>query len=126
MQSERTAIADVAPTTRSKVTNDPRFVPGLDGRSPSARRRRDLVTIYRNAIGGRASELQLVQIRKAAELTAAAESLRGRMLVGETIDLGTLVKLEGEARRAVRALGISQAPRKRPSLRGQLQAEAVG
>ena len=57
------------------------------------------------------SELQLVQVRKAAELTAAAEAVRARVLVGDaTADLDALVKIEGEARRALRALGIPSSP----------------
>ena len=57
------------------------------------------------------SELQLVQVRKAAELTTAAEAVRARVLGGDaTADLHALVKLEGEARRAVRALGIPSSP----------------
>ena len=60
------------------------------------------------------SELQLVQLRKAAELTTAAEAVRARVLAGDaTADLDALVKLEGEARRAVRALNINTHARPR-------------
>ena len=49
------------------------------------RRRRDLVAIFLDALGGRAavSELQLVQVRKAAELATAAEAVRARVLAGD-------------------------------------------
>jgi len=83
---------------------------GRDGRSSQGRRRRDLVSIYLAALGGRVavSELQLVQVRKAAELTVAAETVRAQVLAGAAVNVDTLVKLEGEARRAVRALGVEQ------------------
>lgn len=115
MHTEAATIAARSATNRAKVTNDPRKLPGHDGRKRDGRRRRDLVAIYLDALGGRdaVTELQLVEVRKAAELTAAAETVRARVLAGDvTLDLGLLVKLEGEARRAVRALGIKGGGRK--------------
>jgi hypothetical protein len=63
---------------------------------------------------GAVTDLTLVAIRRAAELTVAAEIARARVLNGGTneadricaADLDMLVKLEGEARRAIRALGL--------------------
>jgi hypothetical protein len=58
-----------------------------------------LAAIFLDALGGRAavSELQLVQVRKAAELTTAAEAVRARVLAGDAaMDLELLVKIEGE------------------------------
>jgi hypothetical protein len=46
------------------------------------------------------------KIRKAAELMALSEQRRAKALRGEEVDLGELIKLEGEARRAVQALNI--------------------
>ena len=59
---------------RARATNDPAYVPLASSHRAQSRRRRDLVAIFLNALGGRAavSELQLVQVRKAAELTTAA------------------------------------------------------
>jgi hypothetical protein len=72
------------------------------------RRRRDLIRMFIAAIGPEAGDLALVTVRKAAELTVAAEAARARVLNGGTCaaDLDMLVKLEGEARRAIRALGL--------------------
>ena len=45
------------------------------------------------------SELQLVQVRKAAELTTAPRRCASRVLAGDAaMDLELLVKIEGEAR----------------------------
>ncbi len=127
MQHEGAAIAPRPATVRSRISNDPRHVPGLDGRKAEQRRRRDLVAIYIDALGGRAavSEVQLVEVRKAAELTAAVEVVRARVLAGAEADLGALVKLEGEARRAVRALGIKSGSPPHVPLRERLAAEAA-
>ena len=58
---------------RARATNDPAYVPLASSHRAQSRRRRDLVAIFLDALGGRAavSELQLVQVRKAAELTTA-------------------------------------------------------
>jgi len=128
MRLDAHAIATRSLTNRSKVTNDPHYLRGTrgrDGRTVQGRRRRDLVTIFINAIGGRAaaSELQLVQIRKAAELTVAAETVRARVLVGDpAVNVADLVRLEGEARRAVRALGIKPQARAHVPMRERLAA----
>ena len=62
---------------RARATNDPAYVPLASSHRAQSRRRRDLVAIFLDALGGRAavSELQLVQVRKAAELTTAAEAV---------------------------------------------------
>jgi hypothetical protein len=83
----------------------------LDGRTLVARRRRELIAIYVAALGGPAalSEGQRIDIRKAAELTALAEQARARaMREGATGagELTAMVRLEGMAARAVRALNI--------------------
>jgi hypothetical protein len=118
---DRAAFADVVPgnrspraapvgATRSKVTNDPFVSARGSSRAAQDRRRRDLVALFIEGLGGRAavSELTHVAIRKAAELTVAAEMARANVLNGATTvtDLEVLIKLEGEARRAVRALGL--------------------
>lgn len=80
---------------RARATNDPAH-PSTTTQLAQARRRRDLVRIYVDALGGpqAVTDLQRVGIRKAAELTAAAEMLRARVLAGDAAsDLGGLVKL---------------------------------
>ena len=54
------------------------------------------------------TDLTLVTVRKAAELIVCAEAARAAVLAGGSCaaDLDMLVKLEGEARRTVRALGL--------------------
>jgi hypothetical protein len=83
----------------------------LDGRTLVARRRRELIDIYAAALGGAAtlSEGQQIDIRKAAELTALAESARARAMregASGAGELTAMVRLEGMAARAVRALNI--------------------
>ena len=110
------AITSRSTTNRSKLTDPLKSLQGRDGRTAQGRRRRDLIGIFLNALGGpdAVSELQLVEVRKAAELTVTAETVRARVLAGDaTIPLDGLVRLEGEARRAIRGLGIKSGPTKR-------------
>src|SRR6516225_7756862 len=62
---------------RARATNDPASVPLASSHRAQSRRRRDLVAIFLDALGGRAAvSEQLVEVRKAAELTTAAEVVR--------------------------------------------------
>jgi hypothetical protein len=95
---------------RSRATNDPLFLAHDHTGRRQARRRRDLVRMLIEGLGGwdAVSDLTLVTVRKAAELTVAAEAARAAVLNGGTCaaDLDCLIKIEGEARRATRALGL--------------------
>jgi ribosomal protein S21 len=116
---------------RARATNDPFYrARGSQSLSQAGqdRRRRDLVAIYIEALGGidAVSDLKLVAIRKAAELTVAAETTRSIVLSSSNnaATLDALVKVEGEARRAIRALGIKpEVPR---SPRSQDASHPVG
>ena len=62
------------------------------------------------------SELQLVQVRKAAELTTAPRRCASACSPATRVmDLELLVKIEGEARRAVRALNLKTAAKRGPT-----------
>ena len=72
------------------------------------------------ACGGReaVSDVGLMQIKKAAELLALAEMVRAKMLGDPGRDVTGLVRLEGEARRTLAALGIkADVPKTPPALR---------
>ena len=84
------------------------------------RRRHDLIRVFVAACGGReaVSDVGLMQIKKAAELLALAEMVRAKMLGDPGRDVTGLVRLEGEARRTLAALGIkADVPKTPPALR---------
>src|SRR5260221_7324181 len=96
--------------SRSALSNDAAFLP-KQPLSPRAqdRRRKDLAMAFVNALGGEqaCSELTMVAVRRAVELTVTAEVVRAGMLTGNLqSDITGLIKLENAARRAVLALGI--------------------
>jgi hypothetical protein len=95
------------PRCRSRSTNDPRYLPKETNPRAMDRRRRDLVRTLLAALGpAGANDLALIAVRKAAELTVAAEMARANALNGVPIDMLALVRLENAARRAQAALGI--------------------
>lgn len=96
---------------RSRATNDPAYLARDHTGLRQARRRRDLIRMFIAALPGgpdAVTDLMLVGVRKAAELTVAAEAARAAVLNGGSCaaDLDMLVKLGGEARRATRALAL--------------------
>lgn len=110
MQTAHATVAKTSTTNRARVTNNPQYIAGADNRSPWARRRRDLVDGFVTALGGieKLSAVQVTHIRRAAELTVLAEATRAKALSDDaaSVDLAALVRLEGAASRAVKALGL--------------------
>jgi hypothetical protein len=82
------------------VTNHKDLLPGLDGRSATARRFRDLVNAFVADMGGldRCSQIKLGLVRRLAATTVQAEMLEARRVNGEAIDIATLYEepVEGE------------------------------
>jgi hypothetical protein len=128
MQTGRPANAKPSTTNRSRVTNDPRYLPGLDGRSSGARRRRDLINGFITALGGASeiSPLKLAEVRRAAELVVLAEETRAQVFRDSgSVDMLALVRLKGMASRAQRSLGLKPTPVQPWSpLRARLEANA--
>src|SRR5258708_912603 len=97
---------------RSRTTNDPRHLQKQPNLRAQDRRRRDLIAAFLSALGPSGlNDLTQVMVRRAAELTVAAEVVRAGMLTGNLqSDITGLIKLENAARRAVLALGIRVEP----------------
>jgi hypothetical protein len=109
---------------RSRSTNDPKYIPKQANPRAQDRRRRDLVEAFVCALGGleAATDLTLVQVRKAAELVSLAEAARAAALTGgpQEIDIWALIRIENTAARAVRQLGLKVGPP--PAARGLQRA----
>jgi hypothetical protein len=97
---------------RSRASNDPKYIPKQPNLRAQDRRRRDLIAAFLAALGPDAvNDLTQVMVRRAAELTVAAEVVRAGMLTGNLqSDITGLIKLENAARRAVLALGLRIEP----------------
>ena len=108
---QRRKQMDTQPAKESPADKRPSQGGILDGRTRRARRRRELIAAYSNALGGDRvlTEGQRVDVRKAAELTALAEDCRALAMQcgpGSPGALSALVRLESASSRAVRALRL--------------------
>jgi hypothetical protein len=94
----------------------------LDGRTRRARRRRQLVAFFSNALGGDAvlTEGQRTDIRRAAELTALSEAMRALAMQedgpGGAGAISAMIRLEGAADRAVRRLNLPTSKAATPAM----------
>jgi hypothetical protein len=124
----RPSVGGSAPALRARVTNHKDLLPGLDGRSATARRFRDLVNAFIADMGGldSCSEIRLGLLRRLAATTVQAEILEARMVNGETIDIATLCTLASTTVRLSQRLGLERRTRNvTPSLGQYLAARTA-
>lgn len=107
------AIAERPRNLRSRVTNGTKLIAGLDGRSASARRYRDLSMSLADDLGGAATmtEAQRALVRQAAAMIVQSEKLQAAILRGDIVDSEQLTRLANAATRILSRLGIKRAPR---------------
>ena len=108
------------------MTNHKDLLPGLDGRSATARRFRDLVNAFVADMGGldRCSEIRLGLVRRLAATTVQAEMLEARMVNGEQIDISQLCTLASTTVRLSQRLGLERKQRDvTPSLSDLIRAD---
>jgi hypothetical protein len=98
---------------RSRVSNGKKaFVEG-DGRSPWARRWRDLIESHVADLGGVSvlSEAQRSLIKRASTIEIELEQIEGRLSLGRAADLGEYATAASHLRRIFETLGITRVPR---------------
>jgi hypothetical protein len=87
----------------------------MDGRTIAARRARELARGFEAELGGSLSVSQRAAIERAATLIAVAEDARARRLAGDqAVTLDDVVRVDGAAARAVKALGIKPGAAPKP------------
>ena len=103
-------MCELPSRARSAVTNHTGLLPGLDGRSATARRFRDLVNAFVADMGGldRCSEIKLGLLRRLAAATVQAELLEAEMVNGEQIDIGQLCTLASTTVRIASRVGLER------------------
>ena len=128
IEATSSPLGELPSRTRSAVTNHKDLLPGLDGRSATARRFRDLVNAFVADMGGldRCSEIKLGLVRRLAATTVQAEMLEARMVNGEAIDIATLCTLASTTVRLSQRLGLERRARNvTPSLGQYLAARTA-
>jgi hypothetical protein len=88
---------------------------GRRGSTVAARRAAELAKGFEAELGGSLTASQRLAIERAAALVALAEDAKARRLAGdERISLDDVVRVDGAAARAVKALGIKAAGAPKP------------
>jgi hypothetical protein len=88
----------------------------IDRRSRAYRRVRAVVVELTQAVGGNVSPAQRQAIERAAMLCAIADDLAARQLAGLSVTLDEVLRADGTARRAVRAI-LANRPEPKPTER---------
>jgi hypothetical protein len=112
MQPTHKPIARTSTTNRSAVTNGSKLLVGIDGRSPMARRFRDLVQAYSAEIGGELTQFEKAMVKQAASLAIAAETMQAKVINGELVNSDDLIRISSEVRRILDALAEKAGKRK--------------
>ena len=126
VEAASSPLCELPSRARSAVTNHKDLLPGLDGRSATARRFRDLVNAFVADMGGldRCSEIRLGLVRRLAATTVQAEMLEARMVNGEQIDISQLCTLASTTVRLSQRLGLERKQRDvTPSLSDLIRAD---
>ena len=77
------------------------------------------------AVGGELTPMRKLKVDKAAQLTAIAELARGDFMRDGKGTLDDIVRLERKADQAIRALGLTEAKPKAPTLLDRFAAKAA-
>lgn len=98
---------------RSAISNGSALLTGLDHRSASARRFRDVINSLASDLGGAdaLSEAQLQLVRSAAGLIVLRERLDLRALNDEAISVAEYARITNSLRRVLATLGLQRVPR---------------
>jgi hypothetical protein len=111
----RPSIAAKMRCHKSAIANGTRLfaVSGIDGRSLTARRFRDLIQSYTNDLGGpdMISEGQLQLIRRAAALSIMSEAIEADLARDLDFDVNTYGQICDRLRRVVETLGLKRQAR---------------
>jgi hypothetical protein len=111
--SSPVVVASRAKHGRARVTNHHDLLPGLDGRSPAARRYRDLVRAFVRDLGGieQCSSIKIGLVKRLASVTVQIELIEAKMVNGQPIDISTLCQLASTALRLSSRLSIERVPK---------------
>jgi hypothetical protein len=122
------ALAPRKSTARSRVSNGSDLLPGIDGRSATARRYRDICGAILVDQGGidQCSESRKQLVRRFAAAAVLAENLEAALARGEDIDINQHALLCSTLTRLAVRIGINRTPRDlTPTLSEYLHARAL-
>jgi hypothetical protein len=126
--AKRSPLAPRLPAARSRITNGAELLAGVDGRSATARRYRDIAGAIIADQGGldRLSETRVQLIRRFAAASVIAEQMEARLANGEAVDVAEHSLLSSTLVRVAHRIGIDRRSRTVvPNLRDYLEGRAT-
>jgi hypothetical protein len=129
-QPTRPAVAPKKSPQRSRVGNGTDILPDIDGRSPLARRIRELLDEFKADMGGEPSAPKLVIAKRAAVLSAWCELTEAEMAKAEKtlegIDIASYTTAINTLRRLLVDIGLERKMKDvTPSLRDRIARGAA-
>lgn len=124
MAGKRKSIAPTKPAASSAVSNGSKLLAGVDGRSATFRRYRDLVSLLVvQAYGGEVTEAQLQLVRRAASISAWCEAQETRMALDLDVDMAKYSTIANTLRRLLTDIGLTKMPEKQLTVDGYLASK---
>lgn len=108
MPADRPPVAKPKSPQRSRVGNGSIVLPDVDGRSPLARRVRELLGQFVTDMGGNPSEAQLAIAKRASVMVAWCESQEAGFVNGEEFDVATYGTTVNALRRLLVDIGLQR------------------
>jgi hypothetical protein len=100
-----------AKVAQSRVTTGKHLLPGVDGRSPLARRYRDVLSALVVDQGDCISEARMALCRRFAAAACMAEAMEADLVNGKTIDISEHCLLSSTLVRLANRIGLSREAR---------------
>jgi hypothetical protein len=111
------------------VTAGREILPGIDGRSPTARRYRDLVDAICQDQGGkdRMAEARVQLVRRFSAAAVLAEQIEAKLVMGQPVNIGEHAQLTSAMVRVASRIGINRRAREiMPTLNEYLTTQIGG
>jgi hypothetical protein len=126
MPSDRPSITRLPPTARSRVGNGSDVLAGVDQRSATFRRYRDILASLCADMGGDPSEAQMQIARRAASLSVWCEAADTAAVNGQPFDIAAYTTASNSLRRLLVDLGLERRARNvTPTLRDYIAGKAA-
>jgi hypothetical protein len=100
-----------AKVAQSRVTTGKHLLPGVDGRSPLARRYRDVLSALVVDQGDCISEARMALCRRFAAAACMAEAMEADLVNGKQIDISEHCLLSSTLVRLANRIGINRIPK---------------
>jgi hypothetical protein len=113
MSNANPALTARKTQARSRVSNGQDLLPGIDGRSPMARRYRDIAAalISDNSGIAHCAEARVQLIRRFSAACVMAEAMEAKLVMGEPIDVAEHSLLASTLVRLAQRIGIDRRAR---------------